>query len=759
MLADVVEGMRGRFVTELERRAPLAHRRGFTDTGRRARLDAHVGQLIEALRGGAPGDWTPACSAVDPEFELAEHDLLERCLNEQIVQKGLNVAPVENAIVHGWRCRVDRRCLREQNKRLSALLDDVHESAAMLSPEGRILYCNRQAAADLCEAARVPRYQVIGRTPCELGVPMELVIGRPIGELVELARAHESFEVTSAGRATETQFDAIYGADGEVNAVALLMRDVHGRKLAQQRLDLLSKLGALVGVLDYDQVAEGLARVPIPELADWCSFSLVEDDRIRRTFLANRDPSQAPLREAIMRALPGWDRHPLWQEMLTHGFQLLTEVSDDLLRRLAVNERQYQLVAQIGIRSLMIVPLVSRTKVTGVVTFAFTSQSGRRYGGDDPELAEEVALHAAHALENAWLMKDLKASEARFRVALAGARTVVFEQDTSLRYTWYYNPLTATDLQGKAPEESLPADEAAVLRTTKRRVIENGEGLREEIDLTLGSDERRHYRESIEPKRDQTGKVVGIIGAATDITELQHMQQQLIDDVSFRERMMGILSHDLRTPLNAIIMASDRLLRDEARSSTEGEPLKRIRRAAERMQEMIETLLDFTRLRYLGRFPVSPAPTNLGDVSRGVVDEMRAARPDRRIELSLDGDLKGEWDPARVGQAISNLVANGIAYSAPESPVRVAVNGNAGAVVVTVHNQGTPIHPGLLAVIFEPFRRGVPEDRSPHGLGLGLHIVQQIALAHGGRVAVESTAEAGTTFTVRLPRAPAARKE
>ena len=758
MLADVVEGMRGRFVTELERRALLAQRRGVTDTGRRARLDAHVGQLIEALRGGAPGDWTPACSAVDPEFELAEHDLLERCLKEQIVQKGLNVAPVENAIVHGWRCRVDRRCLREQNKRLSALLDDVHESAAMLSPEGRILYCNRQAAADLCEAARIPRYQVIGQTPGELGIPMELIIGRPIAELVGLARAHESFEVTSAGRATETQFDAIYGADGEVNAVALLMRDVHGRKQAQQRLDLLSKLGALVGVLDYDQVAEGLARVPIPELADWCSFSLVEDDRIRRTFLANRDPSQAPLRDAIMRALPAWDRHPLWQEMLTRGFQLLTEVSDDLLRGLAVDDRQYQLVAQIGIRSLMIVPLVSRTKVTGVVTFAYTSQSGRRYGGDDPALAEEFALHAAHALENAWLMKDLKASEARFRVALAGARTVVFEQDASLRYTWYYNPLTATDLQGKAPEQSLPADEAAKLRTTKKRVIENGEGLREEIDLTLGSDERRHYRESIEPKRDQTGKVVGIIGAATDITELQHMQQQLIDDVSFRERMMGILSHDLRTPLNAITMASDLLLRNE-RPPTEGEQLKRIRRAAERMQEMIETLLDFTRMRYLGRFPVSLAPANLGEVARGVVDEMRVARPDRRIELSLDGDLQGEWDPARVAQAISNLVANGLVYSAPEAPVRVAVKGNAGGVVVTVHNQGAPIPPALLAVIFEPFRRGVPEDRSPHGLGLGLHIVQQIALAHGGQVAVDSTAEAGTTFTIRLARGPTAGKE
>jgi signal transduction histidine kinase len=83
----------------------------------------------------------------------------------------------------------------------------------------------------------------------------------------------------------------------------------------------------------------------------------------------------------------------------------------------------------------------------------------------------------------------------------------------------------------------------------------------------------------------------------------------------------------------------------------------------------------------------------------------------------------------------------------------VALRGDAREVVVTVNNRGEPIAPALLPVIFEPFRRGVPQDRSPHGLGLGLYIVQQIVLAHGGDIAVESNAQDGTTFTVRLPRA------
>jgi GAF domain-containing protein len=142
--------------------------------------------------------------------------------------------------------------------------------------------------------------------------------------------------------------------------------------------------------------------------------------------------------------------------MLTGGFQLLTEVSDDFVRRISVSADQYCLLSQVGIRSLMIVPLVTRAKVTGIMTFVYTTLSGRRYSGDDPTLAEEMTLHAARALENARLMKELRASEARFRVALAGARTIVFEQDAALRYTWYYNPLAPNDPRGKAQEDLLP---------------------------------------------------------------------------------------------------------------------------------------------------------------------------------------------------------------------------------------------------------------------------------------------------------------
>jgi signal transduction histidine kinase len=216
--------------------------------------------------------------------------------------------------------------------------------------------------------------------------------------------------------------------------------------------------------------------------------------------------------------------------------------------------------------------------------------------------------------------------------------------------------------------------------------------------------------------------------------------------------MIGVLSHDLRSPLATIALAADRHLRSGDLPHKERDQALRIRRSAGRMQEMIDTLLDFTRLRFLGRFSVSPVPADLGEIARGAIDELRVVRPDHPIELEVGGDARGEWDPARMAQVVSNLVGNAINHGERGAPVRVSVQGDAREVELEVHNSGSPIPPEVIPVLFQPFRRGILEDRSPWGLGLGLYIVEQIVAAHGGKVTVQSSANDGTTFTVRLPR-------
>ena len=179
---------------------------------------------------------------LDPVLELRERELVRDYVIEEIEQRHLDASPSESAIVADWVGKMDRDSLREENRRLRALLDGVQESAALLGPDGRILYCNRMALRRLRARIGVPRGEIIGRTPAELGVTGELVIGRSIDELVPLARAHESVETTAWGRTYEARFDAVYKPDGTVSAIGMVVKDVHSRKLAETRMDLLTKL-------------------------------------------------------------------------------------------------------------------------------------------------------------------------------------------------------------------------------------------------------------------------------------------------------------------------------------------------------------------------------------------------------------------------------------------------------------------------------------------------------------------------------------
>jgi len=132
--------------------------------------------------------------------------------------------------------------------------------------------------------------------------------------------------------------------------------------------------------------------------------------------------------------------------------------------------------------------------------------------------------------------------------------------------------------------------------------------------------------------------------------------------------------------------------------------------------------------------------------------DARSVLPDRILELDSRGETQGVWDARRVAQALSNVIANAVAYGDPSRPIRLSIDGDDEALVASVHNEGRPIPDALLPVLFEPFSRGQPDVVSPHGLGLGLFIVKQIVTAHGGSIDVKSTAERGTRFTIRLPR-------
>jgi PAS domain S-box-containing protein len=223
------------------------------------------------------------------------------------------------------------------------------------------------------------------------------------------------------------------------------------------------------------------------------------------------------------------------------------------------------------------------------------------------------------------------------------------------------------------------------------------------------------------------------------------------DTGAFREQFIGILGHDLRGPLTAVRMSADLLLRRKEVSEPNRQTLQRIVTSTDKMGRMIEDILDFTRGRLGEGIPVATQPANLQEIARHAVDELAAAHPQRSLQFLTQGSGTGEFDPDRMSQVVTNLVSNALTHGQWETPVRITVKEEGEGLALEVWNQSTPIAPELLSTLFEPFRQGGTR-KSASGLGLGLYIVSEVVKAHGGTVTVQSSAEAGTTFTVHLPR-------
>jgi phosphoserine phosphatase RsbU/P len=245
-----------------------------------------------------------------------------------------------------------------------------------------------------------------------------------------------------------------------------------------------------------------------------------------------------------------------------------------------------------------------------------------------------------------------------------------------------------------------------------------------------------------------------LLSALADQAAMALEKTRLDETGAFRERLMGIVGHDLRTPLQAITMAAALLLRDERLGERSHVLARRVANSAARMADIIDQLLDFTRSRLGGGIAVTREPVELNDICRRVVDELELVYPGRLIVLDAGPLTRGEWDPDRLAQALSNIVGNAVRHGSRTDPITVTTSTVDGHVVVDVHNAGEPIPADLIPQLFDPFRRGSSHAAAAApgaGLGLGLFIAQQIIRAHDGAIAVSSSAGEGTTVCIRLP--------
>ncbi|APR77457.1 Histidine protein kinase AsgD [Minicystis rosea] len=368
--------------------------------------------------------------------------------------------------------------------------------------------------------------------------------------------------------------------------------------------------------------------------------------------------------------------------------------------------------------------------------------------------------------ERARLRDDLAEQRARLAAVLEAVPIGVIIAEASHGNISYVNA-TAKQLLGGMP---IAATDVAAFRNLQAftvegvpmappdlplvRALAHGEvssGI--ELAFELDGEHRTYSRCNAVPLRNAAGEIVAAVCAFDDITREVEARRQRDQTERFRELFVGMLGHDLRSPLASILTAAGLLLRRGGLSPEDAKAAERIGAAGLRMKRMIEQILDLTRSRLGGGIPVVLQRTDVCDLVRRIVEELEAAHLGRTIQLTVRGEPRCWCDPDRLAQVVSNLVGNALQHSPPDLPVDVVVERAGQQVRVLVHNGGPPIPADLLPVIFDPFRRSstAEKDRSLGGLGLGLYISQQIARAHGGRIEVTSSDEAGTTFTLTLP--------
>jgi signal transduction histidine kinase len=248
------------------------------------------------------------------------------------------------------------------------------------------------------------------------------------------------------------------------------------------------------------------------------------------------------------------------------------------------------------------------------------------------------------------------------------------------------------------------------------------------------------------PVYQNDGSLLGRIELYTDVTEVRELQRN-------KDDFLSLVSHELRTPVTSIKGYAQLLKRRAKRDQLPEQAMlaaETIERQTARMQELIDLLLDLTRLD-TGRLRLEKSDLDLVELVRRVAGLVQITTEAHTI--SVEAPAAPIWvhaDEHRLEQVVTNLVHNAVRYSPEGGPIEVSVHADSDGVTLSVRDRGIGIPPDALDRIFERFYRA-PDVVQSTGLGIGLYITRAIVEHHGGSIRVESELGSGSTFVVTLP--------
>jgi PAS domain S-box-containing protein len=375
-------------------------------------------------RAGEAGDDGPALDTATVEL-LSGEDVIGTLGLETTAASGRRFTSADRAfftvlagrvalVVANARLVTD---LRSTRARLDGILGALAEAVTVHDEHGQTVYANEAAARLLGRASPA---DVVRARPGELGARFSitkedgspvsidefpgrrLVAGEPAPSLltrsVDLVTGEAYWLLTKATRLEE---------EGAVLAVNVI-EDVTEAKEAELRQRFLDQAGQLLASsLDYQETLRRVAELSVPWLADWCAVDLPEGGSIRQVALAHSDPSKVAMAEELRRRIPPDPNAPTGVPAVLRGgeAELLREIPDELLAEAIDDPEELEVVRSLGMRAAMIVPMRLGQETLGAITFV-SADSGRTFDDDDFAFAQDLALRAASAVQNARLYEE-----------------------------------------------------------------------------------------------------------------------------------------------------------------------------------------------------------------------------------------------------------------------------------------------------------------------------------------------------------------
>ncbi|MEB3335903.1 MAG: HAMP domain-containing sensor histidine kinase [Leptolyngbyaceae bacterium] len=216
-----------------------------------------------------------------------------------------------------------------------------------------------------------------------------------------------------------------------------------------------------------------------------------------------------------------------------------------------------------------------------------------------------------------------------------------------------------------------------------------------------------------------------------------------------QEMFMVTLTHDLRNPVNVMKLGTQLMMRRLERGDTHLDVAARMLGAMDRMDAMIQNLLDASRLRAGQSLKIEFEACDLDQLLQEVVEDLSFTYGERFVVIS-DSAIKSSCSRKQMRRVIENLASNAVKYGNPNTPITLTLQRTDKQIDLIIHNEGVPIAPEAQSILFQQFRRTISAEEQT-GWGLGLFLAKSIVEAHHGTIEVKSTEEEGTSFVIKLP--------